>query len=248
MELLPESVSGPLRGASIVFHASNSSAIEEGQVIHIHKRCAESSTANHLLLSYTVTESDEQTEWLELSINMNFYPCSYSENSIFSAQTTGNCSSLDAILVLYDYSQHGGINIHGLASKTVEKRLATDESNRTLLSEYTANGVNCSVQSVFLDYDTDFPLFPESVLVISPGITGVNMTFCFGACNQVPTLPFDKISPERLHMIGSITETGCGVCCVPDQFESESLIVFNEDKQIYELQSFPQVKTCKCVI
>ena len=253
MELLPEVVSGPLRSASVVFHASYSGAIVTGKGFHVYKRC-ENSTTNNLLQSYTATEVDETKEWLELSINLSYLPCSDTEKCIFSAQTTGNCSLLDAILVIYDYSEHGDFDISRLVSKTIEKRSAASERNRTLLSEYTTSEVNCSVQSVFLDYATDFPVFPEHIAVLAPSSIGVNMTFCFGICYPLPviTFPFDINGKKRHNLVNSFIGRVYGptprVCCIPDTIEHDGLMVFDSVSELVELQTFPQVKTCHCVL
>ena len=248
MEVLPEAVSRPSSSGSIVFHASNSSAIVEGNVIQLYKRC-ENSTTNNLLQSYTVTELDETKEWLEISIDMSSLPCPYTEKCIFSAQTAGNYSSLDALLVIYDYKKHGVFDITGLVSKTVEKRSAASGRNKTLLSEYTENGVNCSVQSVFLNYATDLPIFPDPIVAISPNGNGLNITFCLGTCN--PVAP-DINRPERYQFFSSIIDETSGptprICCIPDKIEHYDLIVYNTVVEIVDLESFPQVKSCHCVI
>ena len=249
MKLFPEATSEVLRNAYIVFHASNSSAIVEGQVINISLRC-ETSATFHLLQSHTVTVEDEAEDWLELSLDMSSLPWPSSENCTFSAHTTGNCSSLDALLALYDYSEHGGLDIRSLVSNTVEKRSAGDGTNKTLLSEYTASGLNCSVQSIFLDYATGFPVFPRSIVVISPNRVGINMTFCFGTCSPVSAaLPLNITSTERrLFVMQAASGPTPRACCVPDQIEHESLMIFDEELELVSIQSFPQVVTCHCVI
>ena len=252
MKLSPEATYGTVQRVSVVFHASNSSAIVRGQVVDISMRC-ENSTAVHFLRTYTVAESDEAKEWLELNINTSTIPGSFSDNCTFSAEITGNCSSLDAILVVYDYVKHSGFGILEMASEAVEKRSAGEHRNRTLLSEYLALGINCSVHSVFLNFATDFRVFPDSITVISPNSLGVNMTFCFGACNPVFAAPPLNInSTDRRHFISPILQSPAGptprACCIPDKIEHDSLMILNVALELVTIQTFPKVATCKCVI
>lgn len=210
--------------------------------------CGNSTTLD-LILSYTVSESDEGKEWLELGIQNSLVTCSTQEKCTFSAQTTATSSLLDAILVVYDYSEHGGLGNLPIVSARAKKRSTSE--NKTLLSEYQSRDVNCSVHSVFLDYDSDFPIFnDQSIVVLAPNSDGINMTFCYGHCNLMPTsLPLDTVNIEREHIFGLLgSDFNERACCVPNDMKHEALIVFDEQQERFLLRSLPHVTTCHCVI
>ena len=246
MELLSETVSSNVNGMTLVFHVSNNYTMVQGLIIDTFVSC-ENLTASHFLFSYNTTELDETKEWLELSINMTGIPCSLSEKSIFSAHIPLNCTFLDAMLIIHEFSPYGGITISALTS--LKKRSTI---NNTLLSVYQDEKLNCSVQSVFLNYMNQFPVLAyESISVISPNSTGMNMTFCYGICNELfLEQPLNMSSTTRRHFISDILQdlnaTIPFSCCVPDIIEHQEMIVKRRN-QIY-MEAFPQVTKCQCVI
>lgn len=243
MELLPEATSGNVNRMIIVFHAEDNCTMVQGLVIDILVSC-KNLTAPHFLFSYNTTELDETKEWLELSMNMTEIPCSLSEKCIFSAHIPGNCTFLDAMLIVYDFSPYEGITIG-----SVKKR---STNSNTLLSVYQDAKLNCSVQSVFLNYRNEFPLFAdESMSVISPNSTGMNMTFCYGICSDLYLeQPLNISSTTRRHFISDILQDLNATiplsCCVPDIIEYQEMII--NVKNELSLQAFPQVTKCQCVV
>ena len=230
---------------TIVLHVANTTPILQGEIIDIFIAC-ENVTVQYPLLSYITTEFDGSKEWLELSLNMTAMPCSPSEMHVFFVRVTGNCSSIDALLVVYDYRPHGGIDLERFSSFNKRSTL-----NNTLLSVYQDAGVNCSVQSVFLNYRHEFPVFDESTTVISPNSVGINMTFCYGVCDELSHLTsLNMSSTTRRHFISDISHDMNSPipksCCIPDIIEHESMIVAKKD--VLTMEAFPQVVKCHCVI
>ena len=237
-------------GVSIVVHASTTGAIIPGLVINLFMGC-NNSTSVHLIHSYTTNESDAEKEWLELNPNISGMPSSIIIQCSFSINIAGNSSSLDAILVLYDYSPYERTDIY--MQKTVQKRTA-DVLNRTLLSDYI--GDNCSVHSVYLRYGEEFPIgtFDRAERVISPDPTGINITFCTGECNfEYSTQAVNITNPKRWHFMGDMSRnvnstTLPKVCCIAETFQPRNLIVSDRDAAQISMHTFPQVTKCKCII
>lgn len=224
----------------------------KGQNIEISVSCGNSTTFTPIQ-SYTVSKSDEEKEWLELSINKDSVSCSATEKHTFSAQVSNNAGTLSAILVIYDYSESG---IRSLASSAViEKRAVKHDVNKTLLSDYVARSVNCSVQSVFLNYAADLPLFPETVKIAYPNSIGLNMTFCFGLCNMetISTdFPPNLTNVKRHHFFNSAITKGDGfskkACCTPKDIRYDNLMIYDEVAGLYLMESLPQVTACHCLV
>lgn len=249
MDLPPMRTSRIVKALSVVVHYTSTSAIMRDQVMEIFVRC-ENTTAVHHIRSYTVSDTDKLKEWLELSINTTSIPCTASEQCSFLAQITGESSSLDTFLVVYDYSQYGGLE--GGAHATVQKRTADGIANKTLLSDYQTSEINCSVHSIFLNYATELRIYGTQQ-VIYPSRVGINMTYCYGSCiPEYLTPPVNISSAERIHflhhLLKDINIPIQGACCVPDVMENDNLLIANPNGEVIELQTFPQVVTCKCII
>ena len=249
MELYPKEAR-EVTGLSVVVHTSNTSAITRGETMHIFVKC-ENSTAVHLVRSYSVTESDEHEQWLELSINITSLPCSTSGECCFSAHFSGSLSSLDTLLVVYDYGEYWGLEA---ARTTVQKRATENIANKTLLSNYKASGINCSVQSVFLNFVPDLPIFdPTLVTVVYPNSIGVNLTFCFGLCNAGYITPPENVNTTTRrhfihHLLQDVNNTIPGPFCVPDVIENDEMLISDLGQNLVEMYTFPQVATCKCSV
>ena len=249
INLPPKRRSGTLIGLSIVVHVSSAGTLTQGQVLQFLMTCDNSTTTFRPIESYTTNESDEDKEWLEILINSTgLLPASH-ECSFFT-HIAGNASSLDAILVQYDYCPYGGLDIDTLKNR-VQKRRAVASVNKTLLSDYEASGTNCSVQSIFLAYDDDIPLrlFDEAVYVFAPNNVGINMTFCYGSCESTP--PFNMTSATRRHFINHLLQDENvdipGVCCIPNTIEYDDMLILDQ-YNVVSMLTFPQVTTCKCII
>ena len=249
MELNPKRAR-VVTGLSVVIHSSNTTAIVRGQTLQIFVKC-ENSTSVHFIQSYSITESDEYKQWLELSINLTSLPCSTSSQCCFSAHFSGDSSLLDTLLVAYDYGKHWGLSV---ARTTVQKRATDSIANKTLLSSYNASEINCSMHSVFLNFVNDLPIFdPTQVTVISPNRNGVQLTFCYGSCTTEYFAPPENVnSTTRRHFMDHLLQDENnpipGPCCVPDVIENDEMLISDLDEHLIELYTFPQVATCKCSV
>ena len=232
-----------MKSLSVVIHSSANYSIVRGQVIQLLVTC-KNSTAVHLVSSYTPTEADETAEWLELSMNTTNFTCPSSEECKVFIQV-GEASSVDALLpllVVYRYSIDGGYE--DSVSSTVQKRAA---DNITSLSELRGNPCNCSLHSTFLLYATELRIFTETQQVIAPNRNGVDFTYCYGECNRL-SAPKSLTIAERVNFLRQGNANIPRPSCVPDQIVDDELLIHSLDDKIVQLQTFPRITSCKCVI
>lgn len=246
LDLFPIETKRIVTSVSVVIHIPSNSTGVQGQETQLYVKC-ENQTALQPIQFYIAKELGE---WLELNINTTSMPCSTSKECIFFVKVLGDPSELDTILVVYDYTKLGGFesDIH----TTLQKRSTGAIANKTLLRDLQAGGVNCSVQHVFLNYRTELHIFDATQTVISPNNIGINMSYCYGACDSNYTLPANITSVERFHCFRNILQDIRtpipGVCCVPDEIENDELIISSMNGELIELKTFPQVLSCKCII
>lgn len=244
LTLLPMANTRIVKSVSVVIHFPHNSTRDQGREIQLYVKC-ENLTAVQPIQFHTVNGT---SKWIELGIKATRIPCSTTDECVFFVKISGDPSALETILIVYDYAKFGGFE-----SDTLEKRSTDYIANKTLLTDLQANGINCSVNSVFLNYATELRIFDGTQEVISPNSIGINMTYCYGTCDLDYTLPANLTSAERVHFLHNLLQDVqhtplLGACCVPDEIENDDLLISSMNGQVIELQTFPQVVSCKCMI
>ena len=227
--------------------------------LHLYNECPSCADPSQLVASHTVTGTEQEREWLELTIDCA--GCDWRELGEFSLAlqlTNDSClpitfneetvTCLKSFLVLYTYDRN--VFLSESVIRALEKRNPSQATlqNRTTIQELLDRNISCSRHEVLLT--TEELKFHGTI--IAPDPTGIRLSYCLGHCNDELELSsqnltiYDSRTRVLIHHLNRMRKrTHPPPCCIPSGLAPLELIVVR-DEVVVRLDTIPSVVSCKC--